>query len=103
MEVFYESIHLRKLVLISVRIDDINNNELSEMLMSGRRLFVCSSLYNVSVSPSLWCFSIVASHIQNIKTQIWFWLRYKHYGGKKTEASANNNILKKYQVSKLLG
>ena len=22
--------------------------------------------------------------------QIWFWLRYKHYGGKRTETSANN-------------
>ena len=62
MQVFYESIHLRKLVSISVRIDDINNNELSEMFMSGRRLFVCCSLYDVSVSPSLWCFSIVAPH-----------------------------------------
>ena len=28
--------------------------------MSGRRLFVCCSLYNVLESPSLWCFSIVA-------------------------------------------
>ena len=45
MEVFYESIHLRKLVLISVRIDDINNNELSEMLMSGRSL--CHQAYGV--------------------------------------------------------
>ena len=62
MQVFYESIHLRKLVSISVREDDINNNELSEMFMSGRRLFVCCSLYDVSVSPSLWCFSIVAPH-----------------------------------------
>ena len=62
MQVFYESIHLRKLVSISVRIDDINNNELSEMFMSGRRLFVSCSLYDVSVSPSLWCFSIVAPH-----------------------------------------
>ena len=62
MEVFYESIYLRKLVSISVRIDDINNNELSEMFMSRRRLFVCCSLYDVSVSPSLWCFSIVAPH-----------------------------------------
>ena len=44
MQVFYESIHLRKLVSISVRIDDINNNELSEMFMSGRRLFICCSL-----------------------------------------------------------
>ena len=32
------------------------------MFMSGRRLFVCCSLYDVSVSPSLWCFSIVAPH-----------------------------------------
>ena len=62
MQVFYESIHLRKLVSISVPIDDINNNELSEMFMSGRRLFVCCSLYDVSVAPSLWCFSTVAPH-----------------------------------------
>ena len=62
MQAFYEPIHLRKLVSFSVLIDDIDNNELNEMFVSGRRFFVCCSLYNVSVSPSLWCFSVVASH-----------------------------------------
>ena len=32
------------------------------MFISVRRLFVCCSLYEFSVSPSLWCFSIVALH-----------------------------------------
>ena len=34
--------------------------------------------------------------------QIWFWLRYKHYGGKRTE-TANNKIFEKYHISKSLG
>ena len=31
-------------------------------MKTGRRLFFCCSLYDVSVSPSLWCFSTVAPH-----------------------------------------
>ena len=39
MQLFYESILSRELVSIVVRIDDINNNELSKIFSSGRRIF----------------------------------------------------------------
>ena len=69
MQVFYESIHLRKLVSISVRIDDINNNELSEMFMSERRflfvvpfsMFRCHQAYDV--------FQLLHHIMQNIPSQ----------------------------------
>ena len=62
MQVFYDSIHLLKLIPIFIQIDDISNNKLSKMFVSGRRLFVCCSLHDASLSPN-WCFfSIVVPH-----------------------------------------
>ena len=52
MQVFYDSIHLLKLIPIFIQIDDISNNKLSKMFVSGRRLFVCCSLHDASLSPN---------------------------------------------------
>ena len=101
MQVFYESIYLRKLVSISVWIDDINNNELSEMFMSVVCLLF--PLRCFGVTKLMVFFNSCTTWHKISLPQIWFYLKYKHYGGKRTGTPVNNKILEKYHISKLLG
>lgn len=58
-QVFHQSLQLRKLVSFCVRIED-TNYEVKDMLAAGRKLFLSCALYETSISPSMWCFSVVA-------------------------------------------
>jgi len=53
-EIHYQCIHLRKLLSLSVRITDFNEDLLDEMFSTGSILFKASCLFDQSVSPSLW-------------------------------------------------
>ena len=60
LQVFYESVCLRKLISYSVRIEDTDDLDVDDMITTGRHLFTACALYDGSVSPSLWCFALVA-------------------------------------------
>ena len=62
VQVFYESIYLRKIISYSVRIEDLVDFDFQEMIDIGRCLFKCCSLYDTSVSPSLWTFAVASPH-----------------------------------------
>ena len=59
-QLFYQLIQLRKLVSLSVRIENIPDDYVTSLKEVGRRLFKSSNLYETSISPSLWVFSNVA-------------------------------------------
>ena len=60
-QIFYQSSMLRKLVSLSVRIDDISIAEVDEMETLGQSLFKCCCLYDTKITPSMWVFCNVAS------------------------------------------
>ena len=61
IQVFFESLKLRKLVSFSVRIEDLDlPSDLEAMSEAGINLFQCCALFDSRISPSLWCFALVA-------------------------------------------
>ena len=61
VKVLYESLCFRKLVSYSVPIQDRSDDfDVSEMISVGQKLFRACCLYDSSISPSMWCFSLVA-------------------------------------------
>ena len=60
IQVFYESLNLRKLVSFSVRIEDLDENIIEAMNQAGLNLFLSCALFDTRISPSLWCFALVA-------------------------------------------
>ena len=58
--VFMESIYLRKLVSLSVRVTDISMEDLNEMENVARKLFKIHCIHDSSMTPSFWTFCIIA-------------------------------------------
>ena len=58
-QVFYQSLQLRKIVSYSVRIED-TDFEIQEMMNAGRKLFLSIAFHETSITPSIWCLSVVA-------------------------------------------
>ena len=55
-ELFYQSLLLRDLISLSVRIKDINMEDIKYMSECGRKLFCAATKFNSTISPSLWVF-----------------------------------------------
>ena len=58
-QVFYQSLQLRFIVSYSVRIEE-TSFDIQEMIDVGRKLFLSIALHETSITPSMWCFSVVA-------------------------------------------
>ena len=58
--VFYQTLLLRKLVSLSVRIEEISLEDVEEMTKVGRQLFKVCCYYDTGITPSMWTFCNVA-------------------------------------------
>ena len=75
IQIFYESINLRQLISYSVRICGIKETDIPEMKKAGLNLFRACALFDCSVTPSLWCFSLVAPcHAEDLMKTVGFGL-----------------------------
>ena len=62
IEIFYQSIKLRKMVSYSVRIVDVNQEDIDDMKKTGRELFISCCLFDTKITPSMWNLTNVAPH-----------------------------------------
>ena len=58
--VFYQTLLLRKLVSLSVRIEEISSEDTQEMTKIGRQLPKVCCYYDTDITPSMWTFCNVA-------------------------------------------
>lgn len=69
-QIFYQSLHLRQVVSYSVRIED-TDFAIKDMIDAGKKLFLSIVLHESSISPSMWCFFVVApEHCANTITKL---------------------------------
>ena len=59
-QVYFQSLNLRKLISFSVRVVDFNEEDVTEMLVAGRKLFRSCCKFDKCLTPSLWTLSNVA-------------------------------------------
>ena len=60
MQVFYQSLQLRKTISYAVRISEITEEIISEMALFGKKLFQSCAIYDTNVTPSLWILANIA-------------------------------------------
>ena len=66
LRVHMQSVFLRKLVSISVRISDITEVDIAVAKKLGAQLYRSCLLFDASISPSMWCFANVMAYHSSI-------------------------------------
>ena len=95
VEVFYQCIHLRRLVSYSARITDISADDIKEMHKAGRNLFRSQCFYDSSVTPSLWSLCNAApAHSKQLLNAYGFGLSIFTMEGREQK----HQIIKKYSA-----
>ena len=75
LQIFFQSILLRKLVSFSVRIENITVQDIEEMKKVGRLLFQSCCLFDERITPSMWVFCNVApNHCSDLYNSVGFGL-----------------------------
>ena len=96
MQIFYQSLYLRKIVSFSVRIEDIVLADTIEMEISGQKLFRCAALFDTHISPSLWTFCQVSpKHTQRLLETVGFGLGINTMEGREQK----HQMIKKYSAN----
>ena len=91
-QVYYQSVHLRKLLSYTVRIVDLNTDLLKDMKLEGQLLFKSSCMFDQRISPSLWTVCNAAPvHAGHC---------FQHDGGQGAEALMYCSVCRKHNVSK---
>lgn len=93
LEIFLQSVLLRKLVSLSVRIVNISHDDIAEMERIGRILFKCCCKFDSKITPSMWNFTNVSpSHARECFQKYSFGLGVNTMEGRE----AKHQQIKKY-------
>ena len=96
MCVFYQSLCLRKVVSYSVRIEEINLEDLDDMKQVARKLFVSCAKYDLNITPSLWTFSNIAPiHCEQLLTSVGYGLGINTMEGREQK----HQMIHKYSMN----